>query len=182
VHEQGETDEDPAEFFPIFARRFIDEGADVVAGHGPHILRGMEIYKDRPIFYSLGNFIGQNELVDRLPSDSYDRFRADPELTPGFLYRLRSDNDRKGFPSDPRVWETVVPVCSFEEGRLCAIDIYPVSLGLGEKVHLRGRPRLAGSRDAARILQRFATLSAHFGTRLAVGEGVAGISTLTVAA
>jgi hypothetical protein len=34
----------------------IDAGADAVVGHGPHVLRGVEFYKGRPIFYSLGNF------------------------------------------------------------------------------------------------------------------------------
>ncbi len=39
-----------------FAHAVIDAGADVVFGHGPHVTRGMEVYKDRFIAYSLGNF------------------------------------------------------------------------------------------------------------------------------
>lgn len=39
-----------------FAHAAIDAGADVVFGHGPHVPRGAEIYGDRIIFYSLGNF------------------------------------------------------------------------------------------------------------------------------
>lgn len=39
-----------------FARAVIDAGADIVIGHGPHVLRGMEVYQDRLIAYSLGNF------------------------------------------------------------------------------------------------------------------------------
>ena len=34
----------------------IDAGADLVVGHGPHVLRGVEFYRGKPIFYSLGNF------------------------------------------------------------------------------------------------------------------------------
>lgn len=41
---------------PAFAHTVIDAGADLVLGHGPHVMRGMEIYKDRFITYSLGNF------------------------------------------------------------------------------------------------------------------------------
>jgi poly-gamma-glutamate capsule biosynthesis protein CapA/YwtB (metallophosphatase superfamily) len=41
---------------PAFAHTVIDAGADVVLGHGPHVMRGMELYKDRFIVYSLGNF------------------------------------------------------------------------------------------------------------------------------
>ncbi|MCX8057827.1 MAG: CapA family protein [Spirochaetes bacterium] len=39
-----------------FARIAIDNGADIVVGHGPHVLRGMEFYKGKLIAYSLGNF------------------------------------------------------------------------------------------------------------------------------
>lgn len=39
-----------------FAHTAIDNGADVVWGHGPHVLRGAEVYNDRLILYSLGNF------------------------------------------------------------------------------------------------------------------------------
>ena len=39
-----------------FAHAVIDAGADVVFGHGPHVTRSMELYKDRFIIYSLGNF------------------------------------------------------------------------------------------------------------------------------
>ena len=35
----------------------IDAGADAVIGHGPHVLRGIEFYRGRPIAYSLGNFL-----------------------------------------------------------------------------------------------------------------------------
>lgn len=39
-----------------FARGAVDAGADLVVGHGPHVVRGMERYEDRLIAYSLGNF------------------------------------------------------------------------------------------------------------------------------
>jgi hypothetical protein len=39
-----------------FSRRMIDAGADLIIGHGPHVPRAMEIYGDRLIAYSLGNF------------------------------------------------------------------------------------------------------------------------------
>jgi capsule synthesis protein PGA_cap len=40
-----------------WARAVIDAGADAVIGHGPHVLRGIEFYRERPIAYSLGNFV-----------------------------------------------------------------------------------------------------------------------------
>jgi hypothetical protein len=40
-----------------FSHSLIDAGADVLIGHGPHVVRGIEVYKDRIIAYSLGNFL-----------------------------------------------------------------------------------------------------------------------------
>jgi poly-gamma-glutamate capsule biosynthesis protein CapA/YwtB (metallophosphatase superfamily) len=40
-----------------FAKKLIDAGVDIVMGHHPHVLQGIEIYNGKPIFYSLGNFI-----------------------------------------------------------------------------------------------------------------------------
>jgi Bacterial capsule synthesis protein PGA_cap len=45
-----------------FTHAVIDAGADVVFGHGPHIMRGMEFYQGRLIAYSLGNFCGYGVL------------------------------------------------------------------------------------------------------------------------
>jgi poly-gamma-glutamate capsule biosynthesis protein CapA/YwtB (metallophosphatase superfamily) len=39
-----------------FSHMMIDAGADIIFGHGPHVTRGVEVYKDRFIAYSLGNF------------------------------------------------------------------------------------------------------------------------------
>jgi gamma-polyglutamate biosynthesis protein CapA len=39
------------------AHKMIDAGADMIIGHHPHVVQGMEIYKNKPIFYSLGNFV-----------------------------------------------------------------------------------------------------------------------------
>jgi poly-gamma-glutamate synthesis protein (capsule biosynthesis protein) len=176
AHEQGATKEDPADFIRTYAWRMIDEGAAVVVGHGPHLLRGMEMYKGRPIFYSLGNFVGQNELTFKLPADSYETFRTDPATPPGELYRQRSQNDTKGFPSDRRYWQSLVPRCTWRDGELASIDLYPVSLALGEAHHRRGRPRLAVGDEAAEILSRFAQLSEPFGASISVDGEQATVS------
>ena len=41
---------------PAFTHTVVDAGASLVLGHGPHVMRGMELYKDHLIVYSLGNF------------------------------------------------------------------------------------------------------------------------------
>lgn len=47
----------PENWRTIAAHQFIDAGADVIHGHHPHVLQSKEIYQDKPIYYSLGNFI-----------------------------------------------------------------------------------------------------------------------------
>ena len=55
----------PGDWQIDLARFTIDQGADLVVGHHPQVLQGAEIYKGRPIVYSLGNFIfGGNALRD----------------------------------------------------------------------------------------------------------------------
>ncbi len=54
----GENRGDPVRF----ARAVVRAGADLVIGHGPHVLRGMEWYRGRLIAYSLGNFLGYRTL------------------------------------------------------------------------------------------------------------------------
>jgi poly-gamma-glutamate capsule biosynthesis protein CapA/YwtB (metallophosphatase superfamily) len=46
-----------------FAHAVVDAGADLVLGSGPHVLRGLELYRERLIAYSLGNFLGYHTLV-----------------------------------------------------------------------------------------------------------------------
>jgi len=171
AHEQLGSKEVPAEFMGAFAREMIDAGADLVVGHGPHLLRGLELYKGKPIFYSLGNFIGQNELVAKIPADGYERFRAEPDLTPGQVYQKRTQGDQAGFPADRRYWESIVPTLAYEGGpngrmTLRSIELVPISLGWKDARHRRGRPRLAGMQEGSAILDRFAELSRPFGTEL----------------
>jgi poly-gamma-glutamate synthesis protein (capsule biosynthesis protein) len=171
AHEQLGAKDVPAEFIGAFAREMIEAGADLVVGHGPHLLRGLELYKGKPIFYSLGNFIGQNELVAKIPADGYDRFRAEPDLTPGQVYQKRTQGDQAGFPADRRYWESIMPTLSYRAGpngrmTLHSIELTPVSLGWKEARHRRGRPRIAGVEEGRAILDRFAGLSRPFGTEL----------------
>ncbi|WP_322744830.1 CapA family protein [[Phormidium] sp. LEGE 05292] len=49
----------------LFCRTLIDNGADLVLGHGPHVARAMELYKGKLIAYSLGNFVGYRTLSTR---------------------------------------------------------------------------------------------------------------------
>jgi len=57
IHWGNEYLPKPEQWRVDFARQLIDAGADVIHGHHPHVWQGQEIYKNKYIFYSLGNFI-----------------------------------------------------------------------------------------------------------------------------
>lgn len=48
-----------------FGRLAVEAGASAVFGHGPHVVRPLEIYRGKPIFYSLGNFVGYRSFSTR---------------------------------------------------------------------------------------------------------------------
>lgn len=174
AHEAHLEREVPAEFVVKFARACIDAGADAFIGHGPHVLRGIEIYKGKPIFYSLGNFIFQNDLVKKHPQEIYDRAGLGPEATPADMYDARSKNGTISFPADVAYWESVLGIVDFHNGALKKVELYPLYLGWDRPRSQRGRPTLARGDIAKRILERMQKLSEPYGTKIRV-EGEEGI-------
>lgn len=171
AHEEGDGPNVPPEFLVTFARAMIDAGADVFVGHGPHALRGIEIYKGKPIFYSLGDFIFQNETVDRLPLDDFENIGADPAGGVAGLNDMRYDNDRRGFPTRREVWEGLIAVPRLAQGKLQSVELHPVSLGFGKPRPQRGRPELADEQTARKIISDLQRLSAPFGTKIEYRDG-----------
>lgn len=172
THESAGDRNVPADFIVTVARAAVEAGADMFVGHGPHVLRGIEIHEGKPIFYSLANFIFQNETVLRQPADNYEAFGLGAHDHPGEFQDVRIDAMGGGFPADPAYWESVVALPEFRDGALHEIRLHPVTLGHGLDRAVRGRPMLAGPELGGRILSELADLSAAFGTRLAVEDGV----------
>ena len=158
--------EEPADFIIAFAHRAIDAGADIVVGHGPHFPLGIEIYKERPIFYSVGNLVFQNETVGFFPADAYERFDLDLKATPSDFLDARTNGGKKGHPSEPAYWENMFAVCEFSGGKLKQIRIHPIDQGFGRPRPQRGRPILADGEVADRVIERVTRLSQRYGTKI----------------
>jgi poly-gamma-glutamate capsule biosynthesis protein CapA/YwtB (metallophosphatase superfamily) len=171
-HESGADRTAPADFIPVFARAVIDAGADMFVGHGPHLLRGIEIYKGKSIFYSLGDFIFQNETLVRFPAESYEEQELGADAQPNDYLNRRYDNDRRSFPADREAWESVVALARWRGEQLAEITLHPVTLGFGQPRAVRGRPMMASSEDATRILGMLGERSKPFGTTMTVRDGV----------
>lgn len=179
-HESGQVGEfhgltrlTPPDFLVDFAHWTIDQGCALFAGHGPHLLRGIEIYNGRPIFYSLGNFIFQNESVLRLPDEAYRRFGLGYDQTPGDYLDTRSGGGTRAFAGNPAFWRSAVAVCNYNAGHLKEVEIHPIDLGHGRPIPQRGRPVLANGEVAQQILRWLQDASEPYGTKIDI-EGDTG--------
>jgi poly-gamma-glutamate synthesis protein (capsule biosynthesis protein) len=172
-HESGGRSSVPADFLETFAHAMIDAGADVVAGHGPHVLRGIEIYNGKPIFYSLGDFMFQNETLLRLPAENYQPYDlTQAEANVGEFNLRRYRNDQSGFPANRQIWEAVIAWVEWDGERLAGIRLYPITLGFGLPRSQRGRPMFATGELAEKILNDLVERSAPYGTRIQIRDGV----------
>lgn len=170
---EHERDE-PAGFAIDFARAVIDAGADMVAGSGAHMPMGVEVYKGKPIMYSLGNFVMQNDTVDSVPADAYARFDLPPESTPADFLDARTGNDSRGFPASFGYWTALLAECEWKARRLAAFKLHPIDLGFRLSRAQRGRPVVAHGEVAQRILSRLQKQSQRLGVRVEI-EGEVGV-------
>jgi len=84
----------PTERQQQVAHASIDAGADVILGHHPHVLEGLEVYKDQPILYSMGNFIFDKRSGERMESGLFTLYYTEGrgwrvEMKPIWIPRSR---------------------------------------------------------------------------------------------
>ncbi|RYD84913.1 MAG: CapA family protein, partial [Sphingomonadales bacterium] len=168
-HEPGNDFQEPADFAIELARKAIDAGADVYMGHGPHQLRGIEIYRGKPIFYSLGNFAMMNNSLDVIPADMYDQFDTVPGAAT--VPELLQARNTRSF-GNAVLYESVIAVSRFAGDQLREIRLYPIDLGVEIKGADRGVPRMASRAHGQEILTRLQRLSQPFGTDIRIENGV----------
>jgi len=172
AHDAWRDDQNrPAQFLETFSRRCIDAGASAVIGHGPHMIRGIERYRDGIIFYSLGNFIFETETVSLQPGDAYAAKKLPGTTRVGEYMNIRSNNETTGYAADPNIWNAVMAQWTVRDGKLTGARIYPIELGMGVKRSRRGVPVLSESDRTLKFLQ---SLSEPYGTIIRI-EGNTGI-------
>jgi poly-gamma-glutamate synthesis protein (capsule biosynthesis protein) len=172
THEPGNYSDAPPDFLPLFARQAIDNGADAVVGHGPHRLRGIEIYKNKPIFYSLGNFFFMENTYQPLTRDAFDKEGIDPSaMTEAELLEQKRVH---GVFKDSVWYESVVAAGRYDSrGRLKELRLHPVEMHWDDARDAdRGIPRIAAGETGERILRELQRLSQPYGTEIAIEHGV----------
>jgi poly-gamma-glutamate synthesis protein (capsule biosynthesis protein) len=181
AHEGRPNDsEQPAEFIEEFARAAVDEGAHCFIGHGHHAMRGIEIRKDKPIFYSLGNFIFQNETVYKMPADFYERYGLNPyNGVVSDAYDKRQTNKTrpghqksKWFTDDEKYWISVLPKMYYLDDKIDRLHLYPIELGMSKLRSQRGRPMIANNKLGKKILEIMKKLSEPYGTEIKIIDNV----------
>lgn len=159
------------------AHQVIDAGADAYIGHGPQVIRGIEIYKGKPIFYSLGNFVFQSTLTRRQPSDLFDLWGLSGEQSTVELYEKR-EAPPVVFFDDPSYWENFVAEVDYKNGVLNEVRLVPIVLKydpekpLSEQRTTAGVPRLADSEQSKKIIENLAHLSRLYGTFVKYRDGL----------
>lgn len=168
-HQPGNWSRIPPDFLVTLAHDAIDNGADAFIAQGPHQLRGIEIYKGKPIFYSLGNYFFEEYQQQVITPMLYKRFHENPDTgIPAEFENARTSR----FFGGGQFWTSVIAASNYQHGHLSEIRLYPIDLGVGRRWNQRGVPRLASSAVAHLILRRLAGESKPFGTTVEIDRNV----------
>jgi poly-gamma-glutamate capsule biosynthesis protein CapA/YwtB (metallophosphatase superfamily) len=148
----------PADWMKKWTHDEIDAGADIIVMHGSPLIHGVEIYRGRPIFYDLGNFI-----FNLPPTISY---LEEPIIWESVIAHVEFDGKAlKSISFQPVVMNKI------GQGEPDTQNPYANNLFL----QTRGVPTLAKGEQARYILERLADASRPFGTTVAVSGETAEI-------
>ena len=177
-HEDDGSDRfKPAKFIEAYARACIDAGADAFLGHGPHLIRGIEIYKGKPILYSMGNFVFQFDVSKFQGQEHYDRYGLKSESYPSEAYdAAREQASRKdwrdwhGFAFESAFWDSIMAELTFNGRELTEFTLIPATLGFTNPRTQRGRPMRASHEDSIGILEHISKYSTTYNTQIDVED------------
>ena len=166
AHEPGNRIDEVPEIVRTVAHAAVDSGAHVVHGHGPHRLRGIEVYRGRPIFYSLGNLVFPDRDLSPEAADVFED-HATNVLSP-----VASASPPVVDFSEDVWWQSAIALVQIEHDDVSRVELHPIDLGVGEDMRTRGLPRVALPTMASAILERLKRLSAALGTTVSVDRGI----------
>lgn len=160
------------DFIMESAHAFVEAGASMILGGGTHQLKGIELYQGRPIFYSLGNFIYQNEFVRLLPPDFMAKYHLPYDTAPARALAERRSHARNGGMQSWENYLSVIPYVEMEGETCVRLELFPISLGVNEEKSYKAIPRPAQEAQAQQIFETLVRLSGQLGTRLEWKDGI----------
>ena len=140
AHDHGATEADPSPAVVDFARRCIDAGADVVACHGSHVVRGVQMHRGRPILLGLGSLVFQPDTVPFLPQEAYDLHDLGPDADVADVFAARWGRGERGLAGRPTTWQGLIAVVTLQDDT-ASVECVPVDLRGHLSSGQRGTPR-----------------------------------------
>lgn len=162
-----------ASFVEDMAHRAIAAGAHAVVCHGAHMLRGVEIFQGKPIFYNLGSLMMEFEAGEqRMTPEMYEGFGLGVDALPSQMHMSRVRNAQGepiGFYADRKFSDGCVAVCDVEQGEV-RVQLMPLDLDLlRSPAHARGLPAWPSPERGRAIAEEMTRLSSFYGTRFHYG-------------
>lgn len=161
---------EPDYFQEEFARECINHGACAVIGGGTHQLKPVEIYKGKPIFYSLGNFCFQSGMVEKLPSDFWDKYNYPIELSKDEALNVKTKNGTVGLEYHIENYLSIIPIIEFVDNRVKCIKLIPIELGFSSQRSLKGLPQIACQENAYSVFKNLRDISKCYGTKMSFNK------------
>lgn len=145
----------------VFARRAVDAGADIVFTHGTARGTRIQLYRGKPIIYSLGPLITQNSQVVKVPPEAIERWDLSRDRTAADYHEARDSRVGKApTPSTGTVYPSSFATVTFSRGDFAELRLHPFGLGWRSLPRPRqGIPSLLG-RDSATGREHLSTIQA----------------------
>ena len=164
-------DNSTPDFLVDLAHMAIDNGADAFVGTGVHTLRGVEIYKGKPIFYGVSNFFFHDLPTIFITDPSRPR---PAKIETGWGAGPVGEERGGGAEFGPDDREVLLTTSRYEGGKLVEVRLYPVDLGIDgtRPISRAGDPTTPSPEQAQRILKLVRDLSKPFGTTISIENNV----------
>jgi poly-gamma-glutamate synthesis protein (capsule biosynthesis protein) len=159
-----------------YAHDCIDAGADAYLGHGVHTGQGIEIYKGKPIFYSLATPIYSMRGLRRIPLERYEMLGLGPDSTPAEYFNAREKHLDRTQQTYLKWLQTLLAVFTMrgekESRKLSELRLYPIN-SYNSDSGLGVRPVIVKDEQLARrIIDRYEKLSPPFDTKIEFKDGI----------
>lgn len=174
IHQHMGFDYKPSESIEVLARQCVDAGADVVFGTGPAKIWGIEIYKNKPIFYSLGNLFFHSEAFSVINPELYQAWGLPPDTRDISLFMDEMSKKVEYFAKD-FVLYGIIPIITFQQGntgsRVKKIELYPIMDTKNRPIYRQGTPVMAEGKIARDVIKSVIKRSRRYKTKIRFREG-----------
>ncbi|MBR4288737.1 MAG: CapA family protein, partial [Clostridia bacterium] len=170
---KGDKEMEPDYFIETFARACIDWGADAVVCSGTHQIKAVEIYNQKPIYYSIANFFFRPYNMDYYPTEWYEKYGIDKNLTVAEAERFRSKNGTIGLFTQAYCFRCIAPIVEWDDnGNITKIAALPLSLGFHDSMKSKGFPRIAKGEDVEALFLQLKNTCEPYGTKVTLNDGL----------